>query len=60
MLERTALRFLKVIKPRLLAIDEVHNLLSGTARQQRRSLNLLKFLANELRLPIVGLGTEDA
>ncbi len=59
-LERTALRLLKVIKPRLLAIDEVHNLLSGTARQQRRSLNLLKFLANELRLPIVGLGTEDA
>ena len=59
-LERTTLRLLKTIKPRLLAIDEVHNLLSGSARQQRRSLNLLKFLANQLRLPIVCLGTEDA
>lgn len=59
-LERTTLRLLTVIKPRLLAIDEVHNLLSGTARQQRRALNLLKFLANELRLPVVCLGTEDA
>ncbi|MBE2294548.1 MAG: TniB family NTP-binding protein [Phycisphaerales bacterium] len=59
-LERTALRLLKIIKPRLLAIDEVHNLLSGTARQQRRSLNLLKFIANSLRIPIVCLGTQDA
>lgn len=41
-------------------IDEVHNRLAGTPREQRRALNLLKFLTNPLRIPIVCLGTDDA
>lgn len=59
-LEQIALRLLRAINPRMLVIDEVHNLLAGTPREQRRTLNLLKFLANQLRVPLVCLGTDDA
>jgi hypothetical protein len=41
-------------------VDEVHHLLSGSAREQRRSLNLLKFIANELRVCVVAIGTGEA
>lgn len=59
-LEQIALRLLRAIDPRMLIIDEVHNLLAGTPREQRRTLNLLKFLANQLRVPLVCPGTDDA
>jgi hypothetical protein len=59
-LEQIALRLLRAIDPRMLVIDEVHNLLAGTPREQRRMLNLLKFLANQLRVPLVCVGTDDA
>lgn len=59
-LEQIALRLLRAIDPQMLVIDEVHNLLAGTSREQRRTLNLLKFLANQLRIPLVCLGTDDA
>ena len=48
-LEERALRLLRRLEPKVILIDEVHHLLSGSAREQRRSLNLLKFIANELR-----------
>ena len=41
-------------------VDEVHNLLAGSAHEQRASLNLLKFLSNQLRCAIVVLGSRDA
>lgn len=41
-------------------VDEVHHLLAGTYREQRAALNLLKFLANDLRASIVLVGTDDA
>jgi hypothetical protein len=41
-------------------IQEVHHLLVGSHREQRASLNLLKYLANELRISIVAVGTNDA
>jgi hypothetical protein len=44
----------------LLIIDEVHNLLSGTQLLQRRMLNLLRWLGNELQIPIVAAGTAEA
>ena len=44
----------------LLIIDEVHNLLSGTQLQQRRMLNLLRWLGNELQIPIIAAGTAEA
>ena len=45
---------------RLLIIDEVHNLLAGTQVQQRRMLNLLRWIGNELQIPIIAAGTAEA
>lgn len=36
--------------PKLMIVDEVHHLLAGSVREQRQSLNQLKFLSNELRV----------
>lgn len=59
-IEARCLRLLKALRPQLIVIDEVHHLLAGSAREQRRALNLLKFLANELRVSMVTIGTGDA
>ena len=42
--EYTALMLLRKVAPRMIVVDEVHNLLAGSAHEQRASLNLLKFL----------------
>lgn len=52
-----AFRYCRV---KILIIDEIHSLLSGTARQQRHIMNCIKFLCNELQIPIVLSGTPDA
>ena len=59
-LEQVACDILRRIGPRLLIVDEVHHLLAGSAREQRGSLNLLKYLSNELRMAIVAVGTSEA
>ena len=59
-LEHLARGLLRHIAPRMLIVDEVHHLLAGNYREQRASLNLLKFLANDLRFSIVVVGTSDA
>ena len=43
--------------PKIMIVDEVHHLLAGTVREQRQFLNLLKFLSNELRKPVIALDT---
>jgi hypothetical protein len=43
---------------RMLVIDEIHCLLGGTYREQR--INCIRFLANDLRIPIVCAGTQEA
>ena len=58
--EPVTLALLHEIKPRMLVVDEVHNLLAGSAREQRVALNLLKFIANDLSCSVVALGTRDA
>lgn len=45
---------------RMLVIDEFHELFTGTPRAQREMMGVLKLLANELKIPIVGAGTRDA
>lgn len=55
-----AVRMLRETSVRILVIDEVHNLLSGSRLQQRRLLNLLRWLGNELQIPLVAVGTADA
>jgi hypothetical protein len=59
-LETLALRTLRAVRARLLVIDELHNMLAGPRAAQREFLNLLRFLGNELRIPIVCLGTKEA
>jgi hypothetical protein len=44
----------------MLVIDELHNVLGGRGESRREFLNLLRFLGNELRIPLVGVGIQDA
>jgi hypothetical protein len=41
-------------------LDEVNGMLAGTFRQQRIFLNSLRFLANDLKVPLVCAGTDLA
>jgi Bacterial TniB protein len=50
---------LSKIEIRILALDEVNFTEVGTAAKQKRFLNALRYLANELRISIVCLGTEE-
>ena len=45
---------------KMIMVDELHSLLTGTPRQQRQVMNALKTLCNELQIPVVGIGTQDA
>ena len=45
------------LEVRILVIDEIHSLLAGAFREQRVVLNAIRFLANDLRIPLVCVGT---
>jgi len=47
--EQAALRLLKAVGVQVLVIDEVHNLLAGSHRDQRVVLNTLRFLSNDFK-----------
>lgn len=55
-----AMRALSECNVRMLIIDELHNLLDGPPAKQRRFMRVLKTLGNELKIPIVALGTREA
>jgi hypothetical protein len=55
-----ALRLLRTVGCRTVMIDELHNLLDAPAQRQRELLSVLRFLTNELRIPLVCLGTREA
>jgi hypothetical protein len=59
-LERHAYGQLCEVSARVLVIDELHNLLAGTAPRRREFLNLPRYLGNEPRIPLVGVGTHEA
>ncbi|WP_248764139.1 TniB family NTP-binding protein [Pseudarthrobacter sp. SSS035] len=59
-LEQLTLGLLRRVGVRILVIDELHNVLAGRADVRREFLNLLRFLGNELRIPLVGVGTREA
>jgi hypothetical protein len=56
----TAIRLMRATGVRLLIIDEAHNVLSGARLPQRRLLNVLRWLGNELQIPLVAVGTAEA
>ena len=58
--EGAALRLLRQVGCRMLVLDELHNLLAAPAQRQRELLNLLRYLGNELRVPLACLGTREA
>lgn len=45
---------------KMLIIDEINSILSGSLPKQREFLNSLKFLSNMLKICIVAAGTQDA
>jgi hypothetical protein len=51
---------LRTVGARMIILDEVNGMLAGTYRQQRIFLNALRFLANDLRVPLVCAGTDLA
>jgi len=59
-LEQVALNRLRSVRAKMLVIDELHNVLSGQSNVRREFLNMLRFLGNELRIPIIGVGIRDA
>jgi hypothetical protein len=59
-IERSVLTLLKTIGVQVLVIDEIHNILAGSHREQRIVLNTLRFLSNELKISLVCFGVTDA
>ncbi|WP_254054511.1 TniB family NTP-binding protein [Roseovarius sp. EL26] len=59
-LEVRALSHLRDMDLKMIMIDEVHNLLAGSYREQRRFLNMLRFLANDLCASLVVFGVNEA
>jgi len=59
-MEQAAMRIMEAIGVQVLVIDEVHNILAGTYREQRIVLNTLRFLSNRLQTSLVCFGVNDA
>lgn len=55
-----AIKLLRYVNLRMLVIDEIHHILAGNMTKQKAFLNVIKYLGNELQVPIVGVGTKDA
>ncbi|MDM1397765.1 TniB family NTP-binding protein [Myroides odoratimimus] len=58
--QQRVINLLKKMETQLLMIDEIHHVLAGSSRKQRTFLNVIKFLSNELQIPIICAGTKDA
>lgn len=58
--ENIAIKLMKATEVKVLVIDELHNLLAGNNNVQREFLNVLRFIGNTMRIPIVGVGIKDA
>lgn len=48
------------LQTQMILFDEFSNLLAGSYIKQRKTLNGIKYLGNELRIPIVAAGTPEA
>lgn len=59
-LEQIALGLLRATGVRMLVIDELHNVLAGRDGARREFLNVLRYLGNELQIPLVGVGTRES
>lgn len=58
--ESICIKLMKATKVKMLIIDELHNILAGNNNIQREFLNVLRFIGNEMQIPIIGVGIKDA
>lgn len=58
--QRQVIQVMRHLEVKLLVIDEIQHVLAGSLAKQRLFLNVLKYLANELRIPFVGAGIRTA
>lgn len=58
--EQVTLDLLLRVGVKILVIDELHNMLAGRSDTRREFLNALRFIGNQLRIPLVGVGTQEA
>ena len=59
-LKSVALRLLAEMRAEMLVIDEIYRRQAGTIPDQARFPNMLRFLGNQLRIPLVCVGTDQA
>ena len=59
-LERTTVRLLGDLGVQVLVLDEIHNVLAASWREQRVVFNTLRYLSNELKLSLVCFGIVEA
>lgn len=55
-----AIKLMRTVGLKMLIIDEIHHILAGNLTKQKIFLNVIKYIGNELEVPIVGVGTRDA
>ena len=54
------IHLLKQLNTKILVLDEIHHIIAGSLTRQRHFLNTIKYLGNEMQIPIVGVGTREA
>ena len=59
-LEKRTIELFQTMKVRQVLIDEVHDMMTGTGRQQRIMLNVIRHLINEISIPLALFGTQAA
>lgn len=59
-MERELYRIIKQLQVKMIMIDELHNILAGPNRNQLEILNMLRYVGNELRVPLICFGTKGA
>lgn len=59
-LENHIITLFREYKVKMLIIDEIHNALAGHSNKQLEFLNLLRLIGNELKIPLICVGTKDA
>ena len=51
---------LESLQTRMVVVDEVHHMTAGNPTQQHKFMNALKYISNDLQIPIVTIGTKNA
>lgn len=55
-----AIHLLTQLQTKVLVLDEIHHIIAGSLAKQRHFLNTIKYLGNEMKIPIIGAGTREA